>query len=214
MTGATESHHATGRGLILDFGGVVTTDFYGALRGFCRREHLPDDAVLHALRETAEGRQALAQAECGQIRQQDFETVLAGLLGVDAEGLFGRVLADLRPCPRVLVLVAQARAAGVAAAVLSNSWGAGKVDPYAGYDLSDRFDAVVISDRVGMRKPDPAIYQLTIRQLGIPAAGCVFVDDTAHNLPAAAALGMTTVHFTDVDAGVAEIRHLLDLSTA
>ena len=34
-------------GLILDFGGVVTTDFYGALSAFCERQGLPPDAVLH-----------------------------------------------------------------------------------------------------------------------------------------------------------------------
>lgn len=214
MTGSTApTGPAPRRGLILDFGGVVTTDFYGALAGFCRRESLPDDAVRHALRDDPVGGAALAQAECGQIGQQDFETVLAGLLGVDADGLIARALADLRPCPPVLDLVAEARQAGVAVAVLSNSWGAGKVDPYAGYDLDDRFDAVVISDQVGLRKPDPAIYQLTAHHLGVPARGCVFVDDTAHNLPTAAALGMATVHFTDVEAGVAEIRHLLDLPT-
>lgn len=206
-----EGIRAARRGLILDFGGVVTADFYAALRGFCRREHLPDEAIVRALRDTAEGSAALARAECGQISQQDFEAVLAGLLGVEVEGLFGRALADLRPGLPVLDQVAQARAAGIATAVLSNSWGAGKVDPYAGYDLPDRFDTVVISDQVGLRKPDPAIYQLTAHRLGVPAAGCVFVDDTAHNLPAAEALGLIAVHFTDVGEGVAEIRRLLDL---
>ncbi len=38
------------RGLILDFGGVVTTDFYGALSAFCVREHLAPDAVMRVLR--------------------------------------------------------------------------------------------------------------------------------------------------------------------
>lgn len=213
MTAATGPGRATGQGLILDFGGVVTTDFYAALRGFCHRQRLPEDAIVRALQDTTDGQAALARAERGQTSQQDFETVLAGLLGIEAEGLIGRVLADLRPNPPVLDLVAQARAAGVATAVLSNSWGAGRVDPYAGYDLPDRFDTVVISDQVGLRKPDPKIYQLTAHRLGIPAARCVFVDDTAHNLPAAETLGMTTVHFTHVDEGVAEIRRLLDLPT-
>ncbi|HEY6315274.1 MAG TPA: hypothetical protein VIY52_31335 [Streptosporangiaceae bacterium] len=58
----------TYRGLILDFGGVVTTDFYGALSAFCRREGLPPDAVVDALRDTNEGRQGLAAVECGRYR--------------------------------------------------------------------------------------------------------------------------------------------------
>jgi putative hydrolase of the HAD superfamily len=195
--------------LILDFGGVVTTSFYGALRGFCLREGLPGDAVERALKDTPQGRQFLALAECGQIPQREFEFVLAKLLDVDADGLVARVLSDLRPCTPVLDLVADARAAGTATAVLSNSWGSGDVDPYAGYDLPEHFDTVVISDRVGLRKPDPAIYRLTADRLGVQAWACVFVDDSAHNLPPAAALGMATVLFTDVDTGITRIREFL-----
>jgi epoxide hydrolase-like predicted phosphatase len=187
----------------------VTTDFYGALRGFCLREALPGDAIERALKDTPEGRESLALAECGQVTQREFELVLAKLLGVGADGLFARVLADLRPRGQILDLVADARAAGTATAVLSNSWGSGDVDPYAGYDLEDHFDTVVISDRVGLRKPDPVIYELTTARLGLPARACVFVDDTAHNLPPATALGMSTVLFTDADTGVARIRELL-----
>jgi epoxide hydrolase-like predicted phosphatase len=199
------------RGLILDFGGVVTTDFHGALGGFCVREGLRPDAIARALRDDPLGREVLAKAERGAITQREFSPILAGLLGVDPEGLFARILADLRPCQKVIDLVADARAAGIATAVLSNSWGPGDVDPYAGYELDDRFDVVVISDRVGLRKPDPAIYQLTVRRLGVQAPRCVFVDDTAHNLPPATAEGMATVLFADPAAGVTEIRTLLNL---
>jgi HAD superfamily hydrolase (TIGR01509 family) len=67
------------------------------------------------------------------------------------------------------------------------------VGPYEGYDLDGRFDVVVISDRVGLRMPDPAIYRLTAGRLGVPPLDCVFVDDTAANLPAARGLGMAAV---------------------
>src|SRR5271166_4457520 len=66
--------------------------------------------------------------------------------------------------------------------------------------------------RVGLRKPDPSIYKLTAAKIGIPPEACVFVDDTKANLPAASKLGMKSVHFTDAQSGVAEIRHLLDLA--
>ena len=199
-------------GLILDFGGVVTTDFYGALEGFCLREGMEADTIRHLLRDTAEGSQALADVETGRITQRDYETILAKLLDVDAEGLLGRVLADLRPCEPVLALVDRSRAAGIRVAVLSNSWGTGDYDPYDGYDLDNRFDAVVISDQVGLHKPDPAVYHLTAQQLDVPPADCVFVDDTQHNLPPAAALGMTTVYFTDPATGVADITEALGMS--
>lgn len=200
------------RGLILDFGGVITTDFYGAMRAFGVREGLGADAVEHVLRNTADGRSALAAVEDGRLPQSEYEATLARLLGVDADGLLGRILADLQPCQPVLDLVHRVRDAGIATAVLSNSWGVGKYDPYAGYDLENRFDAVVISDQVGLRKPSEEIYQLTADKMGLAPSACVFVDDTAHNLPPAERLGMVGVLFSNVASGIAEIEELFRLS--
>ena len=197
------------RGLILDFGGVVTTDFYGALSAFCVRQGLPPDAFVHVLRDTAEGREALAGVESGQISQRAYEKIIARLLGVDDNGLLGRALADLRPRPEVLDLLARVRAAGILVGVLSNSWGTGEYDPYQGYDLTANFDAVVISDQVGLRKPDPQIYLRTAADLGVSAEECVFVDDTEANLPSARQLGMTVVFFTETTTGIAEVDRLL-----
>ena len=204
--------HVRYHGLIVDFGGVVTTDFYGALSAFCVREGLAPDAIVYVLRHTEEGRAALAAVESGQISQRAYEKTLGSLLGIDDRGLLGRALADLEPRPEVLDLVRGARAAGVAACVLSNSWGSGDFDPYRGYDLDSRFDAVVISDQVGLRKPDPAIYLLAAERIGVSSSDCVFIDDTASNLPAAQALGMTVVHFTDTAEGVTEIGQLIGLA--
>jgi HAD superfamily hydrolase (TIGR01509 family) len=200
----------TRRGLILDFGGVVTTDFHAALSAFCTREGLPPDAVSRALRDTRAGRRALAAAECGRISQWQLEITLAGLIGADHRDLLARALADLRPRGPVLDLVARVRARGIPAAVLSNSLGRGGNDLYRGYDLDRRFDAVVISDHVGLRKPDPAIYRLAAATIGVPAASCVFADDTEANLDPARALGMAVVLFTGTAASVAEIETLLD----
>lgn len=199
------------RGLILDFGGVITTDFYGALSAFCVREGLPPDAIRHVLRDTPDGRAALAAVEAGRISQRAYEVTLGKLLGVDDHGLLARALADLRPCEPVLELVDRARAAGVGTAVLSNSWGTGDYDPYDGYHLPGRFDAVVISDQVGVGKPDPAIYKMAAHKLSVPPSDCVFVDDTEHNLPPAAELGMSVVYFTEPATGVAEIAAALGL---
>ena len=74
------------------------------------------------------------------------------------------------------------------------------------------FDAVVISDLVGMRKPEPEIYLLTAERLGLPPQECLFVDDTERNLPCAADLGMGTVYFGGAAGEIAEIethRHRL-----
>lgn len=201
----------TYRGLILDFGGVVTTDFYGALSVFCVSQGLPPGAFVRILRDTDEGREALAGVESGRISQRAYEKTIGELLGVDDNGLLGRALSDLRPRPEVLKLVRRVRAAGIPVGVLSNSWGTGDYDPYRGYDLDANFDAVVVSDQVGLRKPDPRIYLRTAAGISVPPDECVFVDDTPANLPAAAQLGMAVVHFTATAEGIAQIEQLLGI---
>ncbi len=200
------------RGLILDFGGVVTTDFYGGLSAFCVREGLGPDAFVQAIRTSAEGRAALKAVERGELPQREFERVLGRLLGVDDAGLLARALADIQPRPEIVDLAARARAAGIRVAILSNSLGTGDHDIYADYRLDSQFDAVVISDRVGLRKPGPEIYQLTASLIGLPPSECLFVDDTERNLPPARDLGMGTLLFTGAAEEISEIERLTGLS--
>jgi len=202
----------TYKGLILDFGGVVTTDFYGALDAWSLRAGLGDHAFTRALREHPEGRAALAAVECGELPQRDFEREMGRILGVSDQGLLAAALADLRPRTEIIGMTRRAREHGVLVAALSNSWGTGDYDPYAGWDLDAMFDAVVISDRVGLRKPDPEIFRLTASMLGLEPGDCLFVDDTEHNLPGAAGLGMGTLFFTGAAGEVATIEQMTGIA--
>ena len=83
----------------------------------------------------------------------------------------------------VLALLDDLRAAGYPVALVSNSFGTGTYD---GVDLAAVADAVVISAEVGLRKPDPAIFELSVTRLGVPPEGSVFVDDHPGHLKAAA----------------------------
>ena len=213
MSGARPSMRLVAyQGLVLDFGGVVTTDFHGALAAFCVREGLAPDAVSRALGALPEGREVFAAAEAGRVPQRELERMLARQLGVRGEDLIGRMLGGLRPRPETADLAKRARAAGVATAVLSNSWDPGGHDPYGGYDLAGLFDVVVISDQVGLRKPEPAIYDLTASKLGLRPEDCVFVDDTPANLVTARQLGMAAVHFTGAPSDFAEIERLIGVA--
>ncbi|MFZ0079730.1 MAG: HAD family phosphatase [Trebonia sp.] len=200
------------QGLILDFGGVVTTDLFAELSAFCVREGLEPGAFARVLRDHQEGRHAFEDVEAGKISQREFEVTIGRLLGVDDHGLLTRALGGLRTRPEILNLIQRTRGAGIRVGLLSNSWGDGEYDPYAGYDLDSIFDAVVISGDTGTRKPDAAIYLIATDELGVPPRECVFADDTAANLPVAEELGMATVHFTDAAKGIREISRLLGLS--
>jgi len=68
---------------------------------------------------------------------------------------------------------------------------------------------VVDSAFVGMRKPDPAIYELTLERLGVMAEECVFVDDLELNCEAARALGMTAVRYERAEQAIPELRSAL-----
>jgi epoxide hydrolase-like predicted phosphatase len=196
------------RGLIVDYGGVLTTDVFASFRAFCEAEGLEPEAVRERFRSDPEARALLAQLETGALAVAEFEPRFAALLEVESERLIGRLFGTMEPDAEMLDGVRAARRAGVRTGLLSNSWG----DALA-YDdalLEELFDAWVISSRVGLRKPDPAIYALAAERLGLAPAACVFVDDLPGNLKPARALGMATVlHRGDAGATLAEVRALL-----
>ncbi|MEU3910330.1 HAD-IA family hydrolase [Streptomyces sp. NPDC029721] len=79
---------------------------------------------------------------------------------------------------------------------------------YAGFDLPGAFDAVVLSADVGVRKPDPAIFQIVLDRLGASADECLFIDDSEMNLEAAARLGFTPLLGLDEDVVARRLREL------
>jgi putative hydrolase of the HAD superfamily len=199
-------------GLLLDFGGVVTTDFFAALGAHCERLGLPHDSFRNLVTADPKGRELYHQVERGELSQPAFEQKIAQLLGVQPAGLIQGLLADLRPEPLMAEAVARARTAGIRVGVITNSWGTVPYDPYAAYQLNQRFDAVVISSQVGLRKPDPAIYRLAADELAVPLEGIVFVDDIAANLQPAKELGMAVIHHVDPRRTVHDLERLLGLS--
>jgi putative hydrolase of the HAD superfamily len=195
-------------GLIVDYGGVLTTDVFASFRAFCEAEGLDPDTVRDRFRSDPEARDLLARLETGALAVAEFEPRFAALLEVSSERLIGRLFGAMAPDEAMLDGVRAVRASGIRTGLLSNSWG----DALA-YDdalLDELFDSWVISSQVGLRKPDPAIYELVAERLGLPPAACVFVDDLPGNLKPARALGMATVlHRGDAQATLAEVRALL-----
>jgi putative hydrolase of the HAD superfamily len=200
-------------GLLLDFGGVVTTDFFAALGAHCERLGLPRDSFRNLVTADPEGRELYHQVERGELSQPAFEQKIAQLLGVQPTGLIQGLLADLRPEPLIVEAVAMARRAGIRVGVITNSWGTDPYDPYGAYQLDQEFDAVVISSQVGLRKPEPAIYRRAADELAVPLGRIVFVDDIAANLQPAHELGMAVIHHVDPARTVRELERLLGLST-
>jgi putative hydrolase of the HAD superfamily len=191
------------RGLILDFGGVLTTPMRCNGEAFERSEGLEPGAYFHALNEHPEGVAVYAALEVGDVTQEHWNQVIGRLLGIDPTDLMRRALANLALEPAMVEAVEKARVAGVKTALLSNSFGLEPFNVYADLGVLDLFDVVVLSETEGVRKPDPLIYARTLEQLGLDGADCAFVDDHEANLPPAEALGIATIHHAGDTANVA-----------
>ncbi|MFB7288685.1 HAD-IA family hydrolase [Actinacidiphila glaucinigra] len=181
------------KGLILDFGGVLTTPLLPSVTEFERQVGLEEGRVIRQLYLDPEFVQLTEGLERGSVTQEQWNEMAASHLGVDDDNLMGRIFAGLQPEPLMLQAAATARRHGIRVGVLSNSVGMKPWDLYDGYDLDTAFDAVVISEQHGLRKPEKEIYELTLRMLELPGNECVFVDDTQPYLAPAADLGMATV---------------------
>lgn len=198
-------------GLILDFGGVLTTSVAGCLLAFERNAGLAEGALLTTLALDPEGLALYEDLERGAVSQTEWNERTGAIIGIDGTNLLGRMLTGLHPEPRVIAAAQAARAAGIKVGILSNSLGMVPYDPYDGYELDQNYDAVLLSEHYEMRKPDPAIYRIMLDLMDLPGEACVFVDDTAHNLPPAEELGIATVHATDPVETVARIEAALEL---
>ena len=200
------------RGLLVDWGGVLTSGLEAALRRWAELDGFDFDSYLQAVlawlpAASPEGATAEAELnpvhalERGQIAVPDFERKLASILvrrdgtPVPAEGLIERMFAHFEHQPAMSALVRRARSHGIRTALLSNSWG----NTYPRDTWDGMFDDIVISGEVGMRKPDPEIFLLAARRLDLKPRECVFVDDLALNVEGARALGMTAILHTSYD---------------
>jgi len=195
-------------GLLVDWGGVMTTDVFASFAAFCRREGLAADAVARLFRSDLTARGLLAGLETGAVTEQEFEQGLAELLGVPAPDLITRLMTEVRVESRMVEAVRAARGAGVATGLVSNSWGSGG---YPKELLGELFAGVVISGEAGLRKPSREIYELGARSIGLRPDQCVFVDDLGGNLKPALELGMAVVHHTSVEETLAQLAELLDI---
>jgi len=194
-------------GLLVDFGGVLTTSVWDSFADFCRDKGLAEDAVLRMFREDPLALAELRQLETGRISEDEFERRFAERLGLEqAADLIDSMFRGMKPSEPMVTAVRAARASGIHTGLISNSWSTSHYDRDL---LAQLFDAAVISAEVGLHKPQPEIYLLASQRLGVEPERCVFVDDLRENCAGAEAVGMTAILHRDVAATVARMEELL-----
>ena len=202
----SEPRHA----LIVDFGGVLTTSIWPAFAAFCAGEGLEPDSVRELFKSDPSALADLRELEMGTVEPAEFERRFAGHLGIPdrAAGLIGRLFAGLTPDEEMIGAVRATRTAGRPTGLISNSWGRAIYDDAL---IDELFDAVVISGDVGLHTPQPEIYRLACKRLGVEPADAVFVDDLRENCAGAEAVGMAAVLHRDTPATIARVGRLLGL---
>jgi putative hydrolase of the HAD superfamily len=207
------------KAVIWDFGGVLTTGPFPAFNRFEREHGLPQD-FIRRINATNPTTNAWAQFESGRLDLDGFdrafedETRAAGhpipgrtILPLIGGDLRPRMIAALKLCKqrfRIACLTNNMRTAPSTApattAASSDSAPAARASA-----VMPLFDLVIESSKEGIRKPDPAIYQLTCERLGIRPSEAVFLDDLGINLKPARALGMTTIKVVSEDQALSEL---------
>jgi putative hydrolase of the HAD superfamily len=194
-------------GLLVDYGGVLTTNVFDSFREFCAAEGVEPDAIMRLLREDPRAIRLVRALERGDLSEDGFGESFGELLGIEERaGLVERMFAGMRPDEEMLAALRRARAAGIRTGLISNSMGVGRYDRSAFPDL---FDGVVISGEVGMHKPQAEIFLLGAERAGVEPGDCVFVDDLRQNCEGAEAVGMTAILHRGAASTVPELERLL-----
>jgi putative hydrolase of the HAD superfamily len=209
----------TVRAVICDFGGVLTTPLMHSFAAFQDETGVPSATLGAAMQTIAErdGEHPLFELECGRITEQQFVDALAGALTPELGHRpqmhrFSEIFFDaLDPNEPMIDLMRKLKASGLRMAMLTNNVREWEPLWRPMLPVDEIFEFVVDSAFVGMRKPEPEIYALTIERLGegIGAGECLFVDDVEVNIEAARALGLGAVHFRDNQQAIPEIEAVL-----
>ncbi len=206
------------KAVISDFGGVLTTPLLEAFSAVQERIDVPLEAYGAAMAYSLEhdGEHPLYALERGEISESEFlarlENGLADAAGlnVSLHGFGARLMDALQPN---YTLFERYRALqlerGLRFALCTNNVREWEPLWRAKLPIDDVFEVVVDSAFVGMRKPEPAIYELTLERLGLPGEACAFVDDLEVNVAAARKAGMQGIVFRDTASAVAELEALL-----
>jgi putative hydrolase of the HAD superfamily len=203
--------------LISDFGGVLTTPLEEAFVAFQAKVGISPEVFRDALKDTVEktGKNPLFELECGRITEAEFDGQLADALEPhlghrpDIKRFGLELFSTLTPNGGMIDLIREVRRDGLRTSLLTNNVKEWEPLWREMLPVDELFETVVDSAFVGIRKPDPMIYELTLGRVGLPAEACIFVDDMEINCEAATKLGIHAVHFRETAQARAEVHELL-----
>ena len=194
---------------LFDFGGVILSSPFEAFARYELDRGLPD-GFLRRVNATNPDTNAWARLERAELDLDGFGSAFAEeseALGhrVSGHDVLGLLMGDVRPA-----MVEAVRRCGerLKTGLLTNNVAGLGGDPELDAVIS-LFDVVVESSVVGVRKPDPAFYELACERLSIEPSEAVFLDDLGISLKPAKAMGMTTIKVTDPEAAITTLERVV-----
>jgi putative hydrolase of the HAD superfamily len=203
--------------VLWDFGGVILTSPFEAFNRYESARGLPID-FIRGINSTNPHSNAWARLERSDISAGEFDQHFADeatALGHDVRGadVLALLSGDVRP--EMVTALDRVREAGLRTACLTNNVSgdhasAERADAIAA--IMDRFDAVVESSKIGVRKPEPRFYEIACDMLQVDPGACVFLDDLGVNLKPAAAMGMTTIKVLGAQQAIDDLEQVIGIS--
>lgn len=175
------------KAIIFDFFGVLRTDPY---KTWLKKRGQPREGGYL---------EASQKMDRGEIDTQQFLARLGELTGESPEKIFRDMEAATEVNYDVIAIIDELREKGYVLGLLSNAPSAFIRDLLRQYDLEKYFDHIVVSSEVGLIKPEPEIFQHTLRRMNSIAGETIFIDDSEKNVRAGESLGIQGIVFVSAD---------------
>ena len=203
------------KAVLWDFGGVILASPFEAFNRYEAEHGLPLDFV-RSVNATNPHDNAWARLERGEIGPTEFDRQFAdesAALGHRVPGADVLALLSGAIRPEMVALLDRVKGAGFKVACLTNNVvsseaSAALASPQRAAAIADvlaRFDDIVESSKIGVRKPERRFYEIACERLGVEPEECVFLDDLGINLKPAAQMGMTTIKVTSAQQAIDEL---------
>lgn len=210
--------------VIFDFGGVFTTSPVQNFAAFEREHNLPGRFIGEVIKTNINDN-AWAKFERAEIDIESFDSAFAEETRAAGFEIRGRTLVSLLSLTfnhNMIEALERVKQAGYKTGCITNNLpkidSKGMLAPDEKKEIIERvnasFDHIIESSKAGVRKPEPRIYEMMCKALGVAPAACIFLDDLGVNLKPARAMGMTTIKvpFGDVGPAIEELYKFLKIS--
>jgi len=199
------------RAALFDLGGVVFTSPFDAFARYEREHGLPD-GFIRGLNTTNPDDNAWARLERADVTLDEFCELFETEARAAGGELEGRAVLELLAgdVREEMVEAIRRCRARLKTAAITNNWVPEDDGGRRLGDVTDElFDFVLESSKIGLRKPDPRVYELACEKLDIEPPEAVFLDDIGANLKPARAMGMTTIKVIDPEDAITELENVV-----